>query len=346
MQSAEMSKRDGCQYSHTIGVYAMGGRGFLNPVDVAPARDGVLYVLNRSDEETADRMTYKRVTVCTVDEEYIGEFSTGGTEDGQLMWPVSIALDRDENIYISDEALHRVSIFNKQGQFLDKWGVKGRGDGEFDRPAGLAFDENDNLLVVDSLNHRVQRYTKDGRLLGGWGRMGKRDGEFNLPWGIGVDRAGNVYVADWRNDRIQKFDSDGNHLASWGAPGQGDGEFHRPSSVAIDQEGNAYIADWGNERVQVLGPDGSFRAKFLGEAGLSKWGEEYFVSNQQELEEREKADLEPELDPPPVDFLRDRSAAVEKLFWGPVSVKLDSEGRIYVVDSCRHRIQVYRKTVP
>ena len=166
MQSAEMSKRDGCQYSHTIGIYAMGGRGFLNPVDVAPARDGVLYVLNRSDEETADRMTYKRVTVCTVDEEYIGEFSTGGTENGQLMWPVSIALDRDENIYISDEALHRVSIFNKQGQFLDKWGVKGRGDGEFDRPAGLAFDENDNLLVVDSLNHRVQRYTKDGRLLG------------------------------------------------------------------------------------------------------------------------------------------------------------------------------------
>ncbi len=339
-----MSAQSVYRYSHTVGFYAQVGRGFQNPIDVALGRDGLLYVLNRAGAETEVRMPYKRVTICTVDEDYLGDFSTGGTGDGQMMWPVAIALDGDENIYISDEALHRISIFNKQGQFLSKWGVKGSGDGEFNRPAGIAFDKDDNLLVVDGLNSRIQKYTRDGRFLGGWGRAGRGNGEFNLPWGIAIDQSGNVYVADWRNDRVQKFDPEGKHLASFGNSGHGDGEFRRPSGVAVDQEGNIYVADWGNERVQVLDHDGSFIARFRGEAGLSRWSRDYFVANMDELAEREKADLEPELDlPPGGDFLRNESASVEKLFWGPTSVKVDAQGRVFVVDSCRFRIQVYLK---
>ncbi|MGQ4807226.1 hypothetical protein NKDENANG_00570 [Candidatus Entotheonellaceae bacterium PAL068K] len=330
-------------YSQTIGFYAQIGRGFNNPVDLALGRDGVLYVLNRAGSDIELRMPYKRVTKCTVAEDYLGQFSRGGSGDGQMMWPVSIAIDQDEHLYISDEALHRISIFDQQGQFLHQWGVQGQGEGEFDRPAGIAFDADGRLLVVDGLNNRVQRYTQDGRWLGQWGRHGSGAGEFNMPWGISTDREGNVYVADWRNDRIQKFDAEGTHLASWGASGQGQGELHRPAGVAVDQEGNLYVADWGNERVQVLGPDGSFQAMFRGEAGLSRWAEDYFMSNQDELEERQKANLEPELALLPSDAVREESANIEKLFWGPTSVKVDAQGRIYVVDSCRHRIQVYRK---
>ena len=40
---------------------------------------------------------------------------------------------------------------------------------------------------------------------------------------------------------------------------------------------------------------------------------------------------------------REESANIEKLFWGPTSVKLDDEGRMYVVESCRYRIQVYQR---
>ena len=88
------------------------------------------------------------------------------------MWPSSIATDRDGNVYVSDEALQRVTIFDSRGRYLDKWGVKGRADGEFNRPSGIAFDAEDNLLVTDSLNCRVQRYTREGRFLESWGRPG------------------------------------------------------------------------------------------------------------------------------------------------------------------------------
>jgi DNA-binding beta-propeller fold protein YncE len=331
------------RYSHTIGFYAQIGRGFNNPVDVALGRNGVLYVLNRAGADTDVRMPYKRVTICTVHEDYKGDFSSGGTADGQIMWPVAIALDQEENIYISDEALQRISIFNQQGQFLGKWGMPGGGTGEFDRPAGIAFDQEGHLLVVDSRNNRVQKYTRDGQFLGGWGHGGHGPGELHMPWGIALDQAGDVYIADWRNDRIQKFDAQGKYLASWGTAGQRDGEFRRPSGVAVDREGYIYVADWGNERVQVLGPDGSWQTTLRGEAGLSKWAESYFVANQDELEERQRANLEPPLELSPQDERREESASIEKLFWGPVSVKVDDEGRLYVVESCRHRIQVYCK---
>ena len=330
------------QYSQTIGFYGLAGRGFNNPVDVAVGKNEVLYVLNRAGPEVEARMNYKRVTMCNLEQEYLGTFGSGGSGDGQMMWPCAIVADQEDRVYISDESLHRISIFDKDGQFLSKWGSLGNGDGQFNRPAGLAFDLEENLLVADGLNHRIQRYTRDGRYISSFGSYGNSDGQFNLPWGICIDRSGDIYVADWRNDRIQKFDHDGAHLATWGTSGGGDGQLNRPSGVSVDYAGNIYVADWGNERIQILGADGTFRDKLRGQAGMSKWGQDYLDSNAEELEERGKADLEPEPNPSPNDLLRDESAAIEKLFWGPVAVEIDPAGRLYVVESCRHRIQIYQ----
>ena len=332
------------QYSHTVGVHAEAGRGFFNPMDVAIRDDGVMYVVSRAGTDLPGRMAAKRVTMCTVDEEYLGDFSFGGFDDGQIMWPVAIALDADENVYISDEALQCITIFDRDGKYLTKWGEKGDGAGQFNRPAGIAFDLEGNLLVVDGINCRVQRYTKEGRFLGQWGGSGADEGQFSFPWGITLDGSANVYVADWRNDRMQKFDTDGRFLASLGSSGQGDGQFSRPAAVAVDRDGDIYVADWGNERLQVLSTEGDFRAQFRGESIVSKWGQDYFLSNQDELEERHLADLEPNIDPTESDFLSYESGSVEKLFWGPSSVKIDQHDNIMVVESCRDRIQVFRKS--
>lgn len=332
------------KYSHTVGRYALRGPGFLNPVDMLLTSGRLLYVLSRGHSEMEDQLFQKRVTVCSVEGEFLNEFGTGGNRDGQLMWPASIAAGQDENLYVSDEYLQRITILDQAGHFLAKWGRKGDQDGEFDRPAGLAFDRDGYLLVVDGLNHRVQRYTREGKFLDCWGRYGSNDGEFNLPWGITVDHAGDIYVADWRNDRIQKFDADGRFIAGFGSPGQGHAQFRRPSGVAVDRDGHILVADRGNERVQLLGPDGRFIAEFHGESGWSKLAQEWFdIANKDLLAEWQKADLEPELEPVPSDPLSYKSGSVIKLFWGPTAIKVDEQGAFYVLESCRHRVQVYRR---
>jgi len=329
-------------YLKTIGIVNNGynGRGFANPYDVAVARDGRIFVLNRCDPARASAI---RVGICTLDEDYLGEFGKGfGSGDGQFVWPVAMAFDSQERLYITDEHNHRISIFDTAGTFLGKWGTFGRGDGQLDGPSGIAIDAEDRVYVVDQNNARVQTFTPDGQYVRQWGSEGTGAGQFQLPWGICVDAEGYVYVADWRNDRIQKFTAEGEFVAAFGHSGAGEGAFHRPSGVAVDTAGNIYVADWGNERVQVLGPDGSFQLLLRGQATLSKWADEFFAANPDEWEVRQQSELIPEL-PPHLDTPYQISAQTEPYFWGPVAVTVDHANRLYVPETNRHRVQIYQK---
>ena len=325
------------EYVKTIGIVnnQPTGRGFANPVDLAVSGDGRILVLNRGAP------IFTRVGVCNWDEEYLYEIGSLGDGDGQFRLPTALATDSQERVYIADENNHRISIFDISGKFLGGWGDHGSSDGQMDGPSGIAFDADDNLYVVDQNNNRVQKFTSEGRLLARFGEAGDGDGQLNLPWGIALDAQGDVYVADWRNDRIQKFTADGRFLASFGGPGDGDGEFNRPSNVAVDSRGNVYVTDWGNERVQVLDPDGSHLLTLRGQATLSRWANEFLDANPDETRERDISDLAPDL-PPQYDTPYKVSAQTEALFWGPTSVNLDAEERLYVTESSRHRIQVYK----
>lgn len=313
-------------YSHTIGTLALTGKGFSNPVDLARGEGGVVYVLNRSNSFHAP-MGAVRVTICTLDEEYLGQFGGFGTEDGQFTWPTAIARDSRGNLYVSDEHRHDVQVFDQEGAFLRKWGTLGAGDGQLDRPSGLAVDGDDNVFVVDHLNNRIQKFSPEGRPLVSWGTAGTEAGEFNLPWGVAVDRQGQVFVADWRNDRVQKFSNDGDYLATIGAAGSGDGQLKRPANVAVDGDGNLYVADWGNERVVVFTAFGYPLTTLIGDSAMSRWGAEFLSANQDLIEGRK--------------IMHDGTP--EKRFWGPTAVEVDEQGRVIVTDSCRHRLQVYRR---
>ena len=324
------------QYSHTIGRQEVrSGNGFFNPVAITCGEGNLLYVLSRGTETPAF-FPCKRVTVFTVDEELVREFgqkippenADASTPNGSFMWPTSVALDKEGNAYVADEWLNRISVCNVDGEWIGKWGTVGDGAGEFNRPSGLAFDTNDNLYMVDSLNHRVQVFTKGGKFLSMWGSSGSGDGEFSYPWGIEIDRNGDVYVADWRNDRIQKFAPDGRFLMKFGTSGRGDGEFNRPTGVAVDKDGTIYVTDFKNDRLQVFNADGSFVTKLAGEATLSKWGRERVELDPLASKGREMAQ-----------GLEER----EKPFQGPIAVEVDDEGRVFVVECARHRVQVFRK---
>ena len=327
------------EYLLTVGISAMEGRGCYVPVDSAVGKDGLLYVVNRSQQFVARGV---RVTMCNVEGEYFGTFGSFGEGDGQFTSPSGIAIDSQGRVYVTDEHLHRIAVFDATGQFLSKFGTKGTQEGEFDTPSGIAIDNQDNLYVADTYNNRIQKFTADGRFQLSFGSQYDGIGGLRLPWGVTVDANGNVYVADWGNDRIEKFSASGEFHATFGHSGDGDGEFYRPSGVAVDHDGYIYVADWGNERVQVLDRAGGFVTSVMGDATLSKWAENFLNVNVEEGAARSRANLEPEIDY----FVPDsyeKSSHIEKYFWAPASVKLDGAGLLYVTESNRHRVQVYKR---
>lgn len=309
-------------FSHCLGMYGMAGLGFWDPLDFTFAANGVLYVVNRGAEELG-----QRISKCTVNHEFLTQFGGFGNRDGQFVWPVSIDVDQEENVYVSDESLQRISIFTKDGQFKGKWGTPGTGAGELQGPSGIAFNREEQLYVVDSLNNRVQKFTKDGTFLGMWGRAGSGEGEFRMPWGICVDSQGDVYVADWKNGRVQKFSPDGDFLTQFAGTDTGVGELKRPSGVAVDADGDVYVTDWDTHLLQVYAADGTFITSLVGDAQVpSPWTQTYLEANPEIVKQRRRVNLEPEW-----------------RFRRPVAVNIDADGKIFVLESIRHRFQVYQK---
>ena len=282
------------------------------PIDIALGKEGRLYILCRPGDSSTIRK-------YTVDDEDLGVISGG------ITWGVSIIADSEENLYVSDEAKHRISSFDKDGESLGAWGAHGDGDGQLNGPAGIAFDAEENIYVSDSLNHRVQKFTKDGVFISKWGGYGDAESEFNMPWGITVDELGDVYVADWRNDRVQKFTSEGEFIFAFGKSGPENGEFNRPSGVAVDTHGDIYVADSGNNRVQLFNSEGRYVQKFLGDATLSKVATDYMMTNAAPNRMRDMADLEP-----------------QKYFKRPRSVVVNADGMMFVPDNGSYRVQVYQ----
>ena len=293
------------------------------PVDVAVTSD--MRVLALCKFEGAGGVA-KIARVAWDDDANLGDIGTVGTGEGQMMWPAQMLLDRDENIVVSDEALHRITFMTTEGDFIGMWGEHGSGDGQLDRPSGIAYDADENLYVVDTMNHRVQKFTKDGTFILKWGSFGDGPGQFNMPWGIDVDELGDVYVSDWRNDRVQKFTAEGDFLFETGTSGSGDGELSRPAGLCVDGDGDIYVADSENDRVVLFNSDGRYIEAFIGDATLSISGRAYLLANAKPLRLRDMANIEP-----------------QKRLRSPRSVRVDGQGRMFIPDYGSFRVQVYQK---
>ena len=77
---------------------------------------------SRSGPAVGARLNQIRITICTVDEEFLGEIGTGGTGPGEFIWPSSLAFDSEDRLYVADEGLNRISIFSRDNKFLGQWG--------------------------------------------------------------------------------------------------------------------------------------------------------------------------------------------------------------------------------
>ena len=327
----------GLRYLTNVGFCAdFGGRGFQLPTSLAIRSDGIIYVASHGRASTSKLPT--GIQMVTRDHDFLGQIGSYGSELGAMMSPTCIVFDSNDNLYLADEHHHRITIFDREGNPVSKWGERGAAEGQFNMPSGLLV-KGDEIYVVDSGNHRIQKYTLDGEFISQWGSPGDQDGEFNLPWGICEDSHEQLYVADWRNDRIQKFNAAGEHVMTIGGR-DGATELNRPADVSVDSEGNIYVADWGSQRLLVLDSRGGLLESKRGEADLNPWSVEYLASQSDERRARESfvPVYEPDTDDP-----SEVSARMEPYFWDPVSVELDAEGRVYVLETGRYRFQIFER---
>ena len=331
-------KQEPLLYERTLGMSVMEGKGFYYPNDAAVSSDGKIYVLNRSLEARGSGRGM-RVTICDSSDEFHGDFGEFGNKPGQFMWPSAITQGPDQNIYITDEHLHKIMKFTAAGLFLKEWGQFGSEPGNLDAPSGIAFNSTGELFVSDTYNNRIQVFTSSGEYI----RCLDNTGNLNLPWRLSFDASDYLYVADWGNDRICKYDPDGKFMSSFGKTGGGEGEFLRPADVVVDDAGRMFVCDWGNERIQVIDANGQFLQMNLGQSDLSPWATNFLNINVEEGKAREKSDLHKK----DIKFANphDRheiSSHIEEYFWSPMALSLTEDGYLYVIESNRHRIQIFK----
>ncbi|MDA7951317.1 MAG: hypothetical protein MPJ24_07490 [Pirellulaceae bacterium] len=138
-------------------------------------------------------------------------FSWGqvGEKEGEFRRPQSLALDKNDHLWVVDACNHRIQVFDATGsepKLLSIWGSYGFDDGQLNYPYDLVFgDKGESVYLVESGNHRVQKFSLDGKWKKSWGSRGRKEGQLFSPWALVRDSNGYFYVGDTLNHRVQKF---------------------------------------------------------------------------------------------------------------------------------------------
>jgi len=204
----------------------------------------------------------------------------------QSQYPLSIATDPDNNLYVVAESnfiifegFRDITIYkyNAAGTFLSSIVVPSSHYGRLD------FDASGNLyLLYNSLNQpTIKVITHSGSTTTWPAFTNTRNGQFILASAIATDLSGNLFALDPAQNRIQKFNSSGQFITSWNPP-------PGPADLAVDMNGNVYVTQgfsihkYTNNGVNIKSWDiqgggvGLFQsANFIGIDGLGN----VYVSN-------------------------------------------------------------------
>lgn len=301
---------------------------------------------------------------------FLLEWGEQGSEPGDFHFPIGIAINAADEIFVTDFYNSRVQKFSVDGKLLAVIPV-------LSNPGGIAFSRSGELYLAHFAEKRraerktdqISVYDSTGKLLRKWGRTGSENGEFDCPGGLVISPEGRVYVADQTNRRVQVFDTEGRFLTKWGEHGTKTGQFGGkvsklsrvggPQFVAIDSKGNIYTTEASEGRVQKFTPEGKF---------LLTWGSNEdkpgnFGGMFSGFKDR-KATLQG-----PVSMCVDKkdriwvsavSGRIQQFtsegkylrgfgsagtkpgeFYAPHGLALDSQGHLFVVDAYNHRIQKF-----
>jgi peptidylamidoglycolate lyase len=191
-----------------------------NPTGLGIDSNNNLVVFHRASRVWQEPMPEDKIqenTITVIDKQTGKILNSWGAN--LFIMPHGLEIDKENNIWVTDVALHQIFKFSSDGTLLLTLGkaqVAGNDKEHFNLPTDVAVSADGSFYVSDGYgNSRVIKFSKDGTYLFEWGKFGNKQGEFNIPHGIDLDKNGNVYVADRENNRIQKFDAKGNFIALW-----------------------------------------------------------------------------------------------------------------------------------
>ncbi len=316
-------------------VMSMGGPGTLRlPADATITTDGHVYVATH----------FSQIKKFDPDGNVIQIIGADGAVS--LDFPASVALDADENLFVTDRHNNRVMKFDHNGVLLKTVGDKGHGPSLFIQPLGLDVDPSGNVWVANYHGHNIQQFDNN---LGYISSITGTDTGFGAAArlsGLSVDSYGGVYISDEFNNRITKFDSAGNFILAWGQRGNENGEFNFPRALAVDTNDNVYVADcdhvsmfdrfgifikrWGGPRIKPSGCSFSRCAKGM---AVASNGDIFFTS------ESEHGVVKIDRETGDEAFIGGKGSDDGK-FNRPWGVAIGPNNRLYIADSENARVQV------
>ncbi len=179
-----------------------------------------------------------------------------GRERDRLRSPYAVAVDTDDNVYVTDLERGAVAVFTRDGKFK-KFIGEFEGEHEFEQPTAVALDQmSGRIYVADSSRNVVVILSREGKKIASIGRRGggSGPGEFRRPSDLAFFR-GELFVLDKANNRIQVLSREGKFKREIKA------DTGSSRGLAIDSRGRIYLLlDAG--LIQVLGNSGGVLSHF------------------------------------------------------------------------------------
>lgn len=232
------------------------------------------------------------------------KLSTSGSNLPEAILPMSLALDRVNNLYVLEPRLNQVLVFDHDENLTRSIKL-----GKFcKRPIALAIDkQRERLYVSDAQLNMIFAMDLKGNFLFSIGNTGDSAETFNRPVSMTVNTRGEIIVADAFNARIQVFNEQGVFLRTFGKRGDGISDFQLIKSVAVDSDDNIYVVDGRSHNIKIFNQTGD---------PLLTLGGFYAVSSSGKL--------------------------APGGFAVPIGIDIDSKDRIFIVDQINARLQVFQ----
>lgn len=261
-----------------------------------------------------------------------------GSELGQFAEPRGFTFADDGSLWIADFRNYRVQVLSPDFSGARAFGEMGNQNGEFNDPAGIALAPNGDVVVCDTWNNRVQVFTRDGvHRFTLAGMVAPRDAV--------VAENGEIFVTDSGNCKVRVYGPDGAPLREWGECGPNLGQMLEPVGIDFDQEGNVCVADNDNARIQIFDRQGrplrtipvsGWVKKGWREPYLAHVGDGTFVVTVPEMHKVLHLDSDGEV---LANF--GGQGGEPGQFQFPTGVDIGPDGKVYVMDTWNHRIQVF-----